>query len=93
MDEMFARGHEIWLEYEYRHIHTGKTVECKLCLGHKMKIDEAGARKILSNIDRVRGSIFDPLNKKYTEPGLLVFYEGCETDVNKKEVMVWKRRI
>jgi len=65
MDEMFARGHEIWLEHEYRHKHIGKRAECKICLGHKMKIDVAGAKKLLSNMDRVKSLIFDPLNKKH----------------------------
>ncbi len=65
MDEIFARGHEIWLEHEYEHTHIGERVECKICLGDKMKVDVAGARKILSNRDRVRSFIFDPANKRH----------------------------
>lgn len=52
-----VRGHEIWLEYGKRHMHVGKTVECKLFFGHNMKVDGVVDAK------KVKASVFDPTNE------------------------------
>ena len=54
-----VRGHEIWLEHDMRHVHLGKTVECKLLLGHNMAVDG------VADVENVKAAVFDPANEKH----------------------------